>query len=170
MSSLRREFLLLQVSQRCITSVRCSATTNNHVRFTALRWHRLYATVLELLADCLTSGYPQLSVCVHVCVSVSTRVHAGLGLGPDCLLSARRCSSGRGPRRNASARTDPTRLCGEGRPVGREDTWGFEQMDSQWKELLDLRSWMLMFFWTANITADNDSLSSHLENGLPCCA
>lgn len=80
---------------------------------------------------------------MHVCVSISTRVHAGLCRGPDCQPSARHCSSGPGPRCNASAGTRLTRLCVEGWPVQSENMYYSNRLG-------EVRWYILIFFAGVN--------------------
>lgn len=84
---------------------------------------------------------------MYMCVSVSTKVHAGPCLWPDCQLSARHYSSVQGPHRNASAKMLPKPLCGEGRPVYSEDA---HECSTRWMTsrftILDFGTNIAVFF------------------------
>lgn len=125
---------------------------------------RIKSIYPRTISVCL-SGYQQVYVCT--CVSVSTKVHAGLCLGPDCLPSARHYSSGPGPHHNASAQTDPILLCGEGQPVYSDDihdgsTRWTASSSTNWiycNITVYLPTWKMAFHVLSN-TSSSRSLSS----------
>lgn len=112
--------LVLQCIEPLTSSDFQLSLQSHRLKLLCVSWsHRRLFTQQSLLLANHSLVYA--CVCVRLCVSVSTRAHAGLCPGPDCPPSAKRQSSGRGPPHSASARTRPTLLCGEDPPVYSED-------------------------------------------------